>query len=627
MTARILFSFLFFVQTANGQQSRPAKIPFLSAPPVIDGVLDSRLTGLEKRKFNHFFRFDNPVTAPVNITYRMGYNQTHLYLYIETEADSITYRDRGFINGDGFKLLVAKPQNDSLTDEYYDIVFSPSRDKNYPSRKRIWEYNRKQDHGKKLSSETQFEEKCMNGKCGFEIALAWKDIDPFYPWFSEKIGYNLYFAKAIADNMANGYAVVEDEGIWDEEIPKRNFAPVVFEKPGESANRIMVVQPGRRNLKTGSNLDLNIVSMGYKAATGPISVTILDDSSKTVFSRTITCKVTQSLKKDLVTLRTTHLLPGNYNLVIRSQKDKTEQFNFVVFPVIDFDSIRSHIRDNVNRMDAGIVNTLLFKVGRFEQNLSLLKKYEPGNTLLKQWNLVESEYNLFLKGKDPYKNITVPYRRAFRSKYDNTLQPYTIKLPKNYDPGKKYPLLVFLHGSGQDEQMVLNSPRSDGNFIELAPYGRDMYRCYSSDSSQNDIMEAIEDVQLCFRVDKEKIIIGGFSMGGYGALRTFYEHPDLYKGIAVFAGHPQLAGDWLGEGHPDFLEDKYLEKFKNKPVFLYHGRKDGALPVAKAEEFIRKAGSKEIQVTARLIENKTHEYPDDETMRIYFAWLEKIINE
>jgi len=124
MKAKILFLLLSIIQTGFGQNLLSDKISFLNFTPVIDGKLDDELVNLEKRKFKHFFQFDNPIAESTSVHYRVAYTPTHLYLYIETEADSITYRDRGFINGDGFKLLMAKPQNGSLTDEYYDIVFS-----------------------------------------------------------------------------------------------------------------------------------------------------------------------------------------------------------------------------------------------------------------------------------------------------------------------------------------------------------------------------------------------------------------------------------------------------------------------------------------------------------------------
>lgn len=624
MKTIFLFLWVIGISVANGQRVTQDKISFINFTPVVDGMLDDKLINLEEKKFNHFFQFDNPKADSIPVTYRIGYTPSHLYLYIETKADSITYRDRGFINGDGFKLLLAKPQQDSLTDEYYDIVFSPSKDKKYWARKRIWDYNRNQDHGKKLSAATLFEEKGTNGKCGFEVMLAWKDVEPYHPWFSEQLGYNLYFAKAISNNAANGYSVVKDEGIWDEEIPKRNFHIIRFEKPTTVSHDFITAKLNRRNIKTGDPLVVNLVAASNKAVSKTIEFSIQNDTAKTFLTRKKQYRFKDALQNELVKLNPGNLVPGHYNLSAYSGSDSIARYDFVIFPKFDFNGIRSKILANLHHLESGTVNTLMFRINSIEQDLSKLKEYETGKELLNEYLEFEKEYQQFLKGNDPFLKITKPYRRAFKSKYDNTYQPYTIKLPRDYDPAKKYPLLVFLHGSGQDEQHVLDKARSGGNFIELAPFGRDMYNCYSSDSSQNDISEAIEDVMLHFSADSNKIIIGGFSMGGYGALRTFYQHPGLYKAVAVFAGHPNLANDWLGSGHPDFVEEKNLDRFSKIPVFIYHGRKDGALPIAEIEKLATKLRAKNIPVTERLINDKAHEYPDEETNRIYFEWLTEI---
>lgn len=618
---------LFIFQLMQAQSSKSEEIRFLDFTPVIDGKLDDKLINLKKKEFNHFFQFDNPPVTPAKINYLLGYTATHLYLYIEAKADSITYRDRGFINGDGFKLLLAKRQNDSLTDEYYDIVFSPSKDKKYWARKRIWDYNRIQNHGKKLSRETRFEEISHNGKCGFEVLLAWKDVFPYHPWFSTPLGYNLYFAKAIQNNAANGYSVVKDEGIWDEEIPKRNFMPIVFEEPKKVKHPIIVTQLVKRNIQADEPLQLNLITIAKTVLNKTINITIQNDSSRIFLDKKINVSFRDKLQRELVPFDSHNLKPGNYNFLIRSASDTIAQYDFIVFPKFNFDTIRSKITRNHYQLEQGTVNTLLFKTNEIEEHLNKLRAYETGKNILKEYLQFETELNSFFKGSDPYKGIVKPYRRAFKSKYDNSFQPYTIKLPQDYNPAKKYPLLVFLHGSGQDEQIVLSQARSGGNFIEIAPFARDMYNCYDSESSQNDIMEAIEDVLLHFSGDKNKIVIAGFSMGGYGALRTYYQHPELYKGVAVFAGHPDLANEWLGTGHPNFLEDKFLIPLSKTPVFVYHGKKDGALPVSAAEELIQKLKSNGIPVIGRIIEDKAHEYPDEETNKIYFEWLNKIIEK
>lgn len=621
-----ILHFLPLAQVYSQVAIQTKTIQLIHTSPVVDGVLDEGLHYLDKRVFKHFWHFDNPTTDTVKMSYRLGYTPSHFYVYIEAEADSITYRDRGFINGDGFKLLFAIPQTDSGTSEYCELVFSPSKDKKYWARKRIWDYNRKQDHGRKLSNETLFEEKVLNGRrCGFEALIAWKDIDPYHPWFLKEMGYNLYFAKAVGNETANGYAEVADEGIWDEEVPLRRYALMKFEESLLLTEPVILARPQRKNLKMGQPIILQTLAIAKEPGKNKLHVVIRKDDSSILSETDITIHTDKKLRQDSFALPTKQLLPNRYRLEISSGSTAIGSYDMSVLPDIKLESLLQEINTNKNRLPIGTVNTLVFKLYQFQQELVALKEYEPGEGVLSRWRSFQQEYDIFLKGIDPYKNITVPYRRAFKSKYDGTYQPYSIKLPKNYDPEKKYPLLVFLHGSGQDEQNLLKEARSDGSFIELAPFARDMYRCYSSDSSQNDIIEAIEDVCKHFSADKMKIVVGGFSMGGYGALRTYFEHPDLYKGVAVFAGHPHLAGDWLGEEHPDFLKDKYLSVFSGVPVFVYHGRKDGALPIQHTEAFLAKLKEKGGIVTARLIDTKAHEYPDEETNNLYFQWLNKIV--
>ncbi|MBO9692926.1 prolyl oligopeptidase family serine peptidase [Chryseobacterium sp.] len=621
---KILGLLLFIVQIAYGQSIKSDKIIFLNFTPVIDGKLDNKLRNHKKKKFLHFFQFDNPAIGRTDISYILGYTTTHLYLYIETKADSITHRDRGFINGDGFKLLLGKQQQGSSTNEYYDIAFSPSKDRNYWARKRIWEYNRDQNHGKQLSTKTEFEENFHDGKCGFEVLLAWDDIEPYH-WSLKQLGYNLYFAKAISDNAAHGYSVIADEGIWDEEIPKRNYIPIIFEKPQNISNTFISAKLFKRNIRVGDLLKLNIISVSKKEVHKKIEIIIQNDASVVLLDKKLNHKIKKNLHNKIIIVDSQNLEPNHYNLIIRSPNETIAQHDFIVLPKFDFETLHSQILNNYHNLELGTVNTLLFKINTIEQNFNKLKMYETGKKQLDEYLQFKAEFEQFLKGNEPYKGIKGPYRRAFRSKYDGTYQPYSIKLPEHYDPAKKYPLLVFLHGSGQDDQSLLKMARSGGEFIEIAPFARDMYNCYDSFNSQNDILEAIDDAALHFSINKDKIIIGGFSMGAYGALRTYYEHPEMYKGVAIFAGHPDLANEWLGIGHPDFLNDKFLKNFSKTPIFIYHGRKDGALPVSKTEEFISKLKLNGIFVTARIIDDKAHEYPDKDTNEIYFDWLIKVI--
>jgi len=635
LTFFVLIAFLVFSNCLTAQSieietlDNPT-VDFILKTPKIDGQLDTNLEYLNVRKFKHIWQFDNPVTDTAQVTYRMAYTPSHLYLYIETGIDSISYHRRGYLWGDGYKILLGIPQEDSLTNEYYELAYSPSLDKNHWERQRIISYNFSQIR-KKLSKSSVSQEIAVNGISGFEALIAWNDINPYHPWFLDKMGYNIYFAKGIESKeygyITNGYSLVEDEGIWDEEIPRRNYNSISFEKPNSVLNPVILAQPKRNNLQVGEALTIELRSIGTKPSKSNLKLSLSDLNSKLILSKKIDFQLDKNLTKEAFIIDIEDLKPGSYKLIVQNLKDTTLNAPLTILPTIDFQDISETIQENKDRLEIGTVNTLQFELNQIAGKLTDLKAYETGTSILDDWKLFLTKYALFTKGTDPYKDLHEPYRRAFKSKYDNSYQPYSIKLPKNYDPSKKYPLLVFLHGSGSDEQGLLNRARSGGNFIEIAPLARDIFRAYSGDESQKDIIEAIDDVSKYFSVNKDKIIIGGFSMGGYGALRTFYERPKLYKGIAVFAGHPNLANEWLEGEHPNFLDNKYLSSFSDIPVFIYHGRKDAALDVDLIEIMSKRLTAAGAIVTKSIVEELGHEYPDTTTNKQYFDWLNNTTNK
>ncbi|MEL6636801.1 MAG: alpha/beta hydrolase-fold protein [Bacteroidota bacterium] len=597
-------------------------IPFLHQQPHIDGRLDPGLEILEARPFSHIWQFDNPPGDTTSVTYRMAYTPEHLYLYFEAASDSINYRRRGFVNGDGYKLLLTLPQPDSLTDEFYDIFFSPSRDPDYWTRQRIWTYNALPPR-RALSAATESQELAYDGKSGFEALIAWCDIPPYHPWFTERMGHNLYFAKAIGDTITHGYSLLEDEGIWDEAIPRRNYLPLSFATPQNVDRSYLQSRVTRPHLRVGEKLVIASAGVAPQAKAQKLTVEIDRENGETLLRQELSLALGPQLERYRHEIDLTRASDGNYRVRLLSEGDTLEQRTLCLLPQLDLAQYEEAIQDNPRGGALGAQNTLLFKRQRLERLLDELKSYESAEAIYDYWREFDEEYQAFLDGRDPYAGRTEAYRRAFRSTYDQSLQPYSIRFPKNYDPQLQYPLLVFLHGSSVDDRGLLNAPRSNGEFIEIAPFGRDKYYCYASDSSQTDIAEAIADAARHFSIDRERVIIGGFSMGGYGALRTYYEHPELYCGVAVMAGHPYLASMWLEGPRPHFLQAEYLSAFKDLPVFIYHGEQDGSLDVAEAKNLavaLREAGAR---VTSRWDVERGHAWPTPETVAVYHDWLQQ----
>ena len=167
------------------------------------------------------------------------------------------------------------------------------------------------------------------------------------------------------------------------------------------------------------------------------------------------------------------------------------------------------------------------------------------------------------------------FRQAHRSAIDGTLQPYSVVLPEGYDPNRRWPLLVALHGSGVDERDLIGTAAelvSKAGWIVLAPRARGLSDWYQGDSGR-DVWECLRDVSRRYAVDSRCVVLFGFSMGGFGAWRLSLEHPELVAGAVVLSGATQ---------HGDEDLAPRVEKVAGPRFFVVHGTADNAIPVTEA---------------------------------------------
>jgi S-formylglutathione hydrolase FrmB len=144
---------------------------------------------------------------------------------------------------------------------------------------------------------------------------------------------------------------------------------------------------------------------------------------------------------------------------------------------------------------------------------------------------------------------------------------YCVYLPSGYDagatqrPALRYPVLYFLHGLGDNEQSLSNSggwtllddlrhQHKMGDFLIVAPEGRSSFYINSADGSVRysdfflqEFMPYIEG-KYRIRSGREGRALSGISMGGFGALRFAFAHPELFSAVsaqsaALFTESPQ----------------------------------------------------------------------------------------
>ena len=146
-----------------------------------------------------------------------------------------------------------------------------------------------------------------------------------------------------------------------------------------------------------------------------------------------------------------------------------------------------------------------------------------------------------LQGQSPWtlqKGLVV---RGFRSRIDQTVQPYGLVIPDSYqsEGSVRYRADVWLHGRGElmsepvfmAERMSSSGPTSPKDTVVLHPYGR--YCNAFKFAGEIDVLEALEHARQNYRIDDDRIAIRGFSMGGAGCWQMAVHYPDLF-----FAANP-----------------------------------------------------------------------------------------
>ncbi len=133
---------------------------------------------------------------------------------------------------------------------------------------------------------------------------------------------------------------------------------------------------------------------------------------------------------------------------------------------------------------------------------------------------------------------------------------YCVELPRGYDandpnhPPRSYPVLYFLHGLGENEQTLFNGggwnliedlrqQRKIVDFLIVVPEGRRSFYINSADGSvrYSDFLigEFMPYIEKKYRIRSERATraITGVSMGGYGALRFAFAHPELFSSVSA----------------------------------------------------------------------------------------------
>lgn len=187
---------------------------------------------------------------------------------------------------------------------------------------------------------------------------------------------------------------------------------------------------------------------------------------------------------------------------------------------------------------------------------------------------------------------------------------FSLYVPEYYDPAKRWPLVVALHGGSGNGGAFLWSwvreARTRG-FIVLAPtaFGATWsLREPEIDGPRIDRMA--EDVSNDWNIDTSRQLLTGMSDGG-----TFTYVVGL-RGDCRFTHLAPIAASF----HPMLMTVADADRVRDLPVHIVHGAEDWMFPpemARGAERALKQAGA---DVAYREIADLSHTYPRDENARI-----------
>ncbi|MDX2248717.1 MAG: prolyl oligopeptidase family serine peptidase [Bacteroidia bacterium] len=192
------------------------------------------------------------------------------------------------------------------------------------------------------------------------------------------------------------------------------------------------------------------------------------------------------------------------------------------------------------------------------------------------------------------------------SKGDSLL--YRFHIPDGaQNASKRYPLVIFLHGSGErgndnSTQLVHVAKRFvTDEFMARYPAFVIVPQCpadqqwanYSRESEAKHadkeptrqlelVMELMDEVLKKYPVERRRVYIGGLSMGGYGVWSALANYPEKFA-----AAFPICGG-----GYPSFAP-----RMAQVPTWVFHGGADTVVPPDRSREMvesIRRAGGQVI---------------------------------
>jgi predicted peptidase len=208
------------------------------------------------------------------------------------------------------------------------------------------------------------------------------------------------------------------------------------------------------------------------------------------------------------------------------------------------------------------------------------------------------------------------YERRFEPK-DGPPVRYTLSIPKGYEPGSPSPLVLALHYGGRvtpyySKGFVLDLVKPGLQKLDAIIVAPD---CPSPDGWANQksdraVTALVYHLLERYEIDRSRVLVTGYSLGGHGTWYMAAEHPDLFTAAIPMAGAPPRGT---------------LNKIGVIPICVVHSADDRVVPIQPARDAATELEKK--NTTVKLIVSRGMEHYHFgsfvEPLKRAAAWVDK----
>lgn len=205
---------------------------------------------------------------------------------------------------------------------------------------------------------------------------------------------------------------------------------------------------------------------------------------------------------------------------------------------------------------------------------------------------------------------------------------YLVQLPPEYNPYRRYPVVVTLNGAGTSPSQQIDwwagsfdkqantryGQASRYGYIVVAPlWQKEFQRKYEFSAGEHAaVLNPLRDVIKRFAVDTDRIFLSGHSMGGDAAWDIGLAHPDLWAGVVPIVAE---AGKFI---------IRYPNNGAQLPMYFICGERDGnkwAPNAVEWDRYLKHADATKWDVMIVQYQGRGHESYHDEIQNL-FEWME-----